>query len=249
MVTRSILQQRFRRRLESRIEIYPGLIVWRYLSDAIKDDEGTVPCARPSNRSNHFEIANQINALFSLDPNSAGPFWCASEEAAYQYIPQNRPRQPFQTAQGYLVKAFRLTDLRPRSGSPFRLFGTASVGSQSLTGIARLHELRNDPQLSAASVVWPFETGWAMKANWLPKRALIVHAETYPSVRDPKPDTIKDRGQVRAIWEWARDLDGQNLLWCEFCRPIDIEPGFKEDIAIQLTEGWILGASPTVRTQ
>jgi hypothetical protein len=42
----------------------------------------------------------------------------------------------------------------------------------------------------------PFETGWAMKANWLPKRALIVHAEIYPSVRDPKPDTIKDRGQV-----------------------------------------------------
>jgi hypothetical protein len=95
----------------------------------------------------------------------------------------------------------------------------------------------------------PFETGWAMKANWLPKRALIVHAEVYPSVRDAKPDTIKDRGQVRAMWEWARDLDGQNLLWCEFCRPIDIESGFKEDIAIQLTEGWILGASPTVRAQ
>jgi molybdopterin molybdotransferase len=227
----------------------PWLIVWRYLSDAIKDDEGTAPRARPSNRSNRFEIANQINALLSPDPKSAGPFWCASEEAAYQFISQNRPRQPFQTAQGYLVKALRLTDLRARSGSPFRLFGTASVGSQSLTGIARLHELRNDPQLTAASVVWPFETGWAMKANWLSKRALIVHAEIYPSITEPKPDTIKDRGQVRAIWEWARDLDEQNLLWCEFCRPIDIEPGFKEDIAIQLTEGWILGASPTVRTQ
>jgi hypothetical protein len=44
-------------------------------------------------------------------------------------------------------------------------------------------------------------------------------------------------------------LDEHNLLRCEFCRPIDIEPGFKEDIALQLTEGWILGASPTVRTQ
>ena len=41
----------------------------------------------------------------------------------------------------------------------------------------------------------------------------------------------------------------QNLLWCEFCLPIEIESGSKEDIAIQLTEGWILGASPTVRTQ
>jgi len=54
---------------------------------------------------------------------------------------------------------------------------------------------------------------------------------------------------VIAMWEWARELDEQNLLWCEFCRPVDIEHGSKEDIAIQLTEGWILGASLTVRTQ
>ena len=86
-------------------------------------------------------------------------------------------------------------------------------------------------------------------AKWLPKNVGIVHAEIYPSVREPKPDTIKDRGQVIAMWEWARELDEQNLLWCEFCRPIEIEAGSKEDIAIQLTEGWILGASPTVRTQ
>src|SRR6266480_5156749 len=46
----------------------PWLIVWRYLSDAIKDDEGTAPRARPSNRSNRFEIANQVNALLSPDP-------------------------------------------------------------------------------------------------------------------------------------------------------------------------------------
>jgi hypothetical protein len=59
--------------------------------------------------------------------------------------------------------------------------------------------------------------------------------------------SVSTSGQVRAMWEWVRDLDRQNLLWCEFCRPIEIEPGSKEDIAIQLTEGWILGASPTVR--
>jgi hypothetical protein len=47
--------------------------------------------------------------------------------------------KPFQTALGYVVRGLRLTDKRARSGSPFRLFGTASVGSQSLTGIARLN--------------------------------------------------------------------------------------------------------------
>jgi hypothetical protein len=109
--------------------------------------------------------------------------------------------------------------------------------------------LQNDPKLAAISAVWPFETGWAAKANWLPKHVLVLHAEIYPSVRDPLPDEIKDRGQVRAMWQWTRDLDRDNLLWCEFCRPMEVEPGSKEDLAIQLSEGWILGSSPTVRTQ
>jgi hypothetical protein len=109
--------------------------------------------------------------------------------------------------------------------------------------------LRNDPQLAGASVVWPFETGSANKAKWLPKHVFILHAEIYPSVRDPMPDQIKDRGQVRSMWHWARDLDRDDLLWREFCRPIEIETGSKEDLAIQLTEGWILGCSPTITNQ
>ena len=185
---------------------------------------------KPSNRSNRFEVADRINALLSPDSNKTGPFWCASEDAACQHIPQNRPPEPFQTAQGYAVQGLRLADKRARSGSPFRLLGTASVGSQSLTGIARLHQLRNDPKLAGVSAgwpfetgwaakakwlptngsrnsrrtvsaVWPFETGWAAKAKWLPAHVLVLHAEIYPSVRDPLPDEIKDRGQVRAMWQ------------------------------------------------
>jgi hypothetical protein len=48
---------------------------------------------------------------------------------------------------------------------------------------------------------------------------------------------------VRAMWQWACDLDRDNLLWREFCRPIEIETGSKEDLAIQLTDGWIVGCS------
>jgi molybdopterin molybdotransferase len=226
----------------------PWITVWQYLSEHLKDDEGTAPGAKPSNRSNRFEVADRINALLSPVSNKTGPFWCASEGAACQYIPQKRPPEPFQTAQGYVVRGLRLTDKRARSGSPFRLFGTASVGSQSLTGIARLHRLRNDPN-AGVSAVWPFETGWAAKAKWLPAHILVLHAEIYPSARDPLPDEIKDRGQVRAMWQWAHDLDQDNLLWREFCRPIEVETGSKEDLAIQLTEGWILGCSPTVTNQ
>jgi hypothetical protein len=78
----------------------------------------------------------------------------------------------------------------------------------------------------------PFDTGWATKAKWLPAHVLVLHAEIYPSVRDSLPDEIKDRGQVRAMWQWARDLDRDNLLWREFCRPIEVETGSKEDLAI-----------------
>ena len=223
--------------------------MWQYLSDAIKYDGGAVPHRKPTNRSNRFDVANEINALLSQSPKASGPFWCASTEAAYLYLPQDRPGQPFQTAQGFLIQPLRLTDQRARSGTPFRLFGTASVGSQSLTGIPRLQNLRLDPKFAARSAVWPFETGWAIKANWLPKSVSILHAEIYASVREPKADSIKDRGQVRSMWEWARDLDRQDLLWFEFSRPAEVDLGSKEDIAIQLTEGWILGASPTIRPQ
>src|SRR5439155_20511575 len=88
---------------------------------------------------------------FFPEAKKTGPFWCASEGVACQYVPQKRPPEPFQTAQGYVVRGLRLTDKRARSGSPFRLFGTASVGSQSLTGIARLHRLRNNPKLAGVS--------------------------------------------------------------------------------------------------
>ena len=225
----------------------PWLVAWQYLSEAIKDDEGSVPHRKPTNRSNRFEVANTINSLLSLSPEAAGPFWCASPEGTYLYIPQSRPLQPFQTGQGFLIQSLRFTDQRARSGSPFRLFGTAGVGSQSLTGIPRLNNLRFYSRFATRSAIWPFETGWATKAKWLPDHVSIPYAEIYPSVREPSADPIKDRGQVRSMWEWARDLDQQELLWCEFARPTEIDPGSPEDIAIQLTEGWILGSSPTVR--
>ena len=217
----------------------PWRSVWQYLHERIRDDHDTPVDGRPTNRSNRFEVADEVNSLLSLGSDSAGPFWCAPSEGSYPYIPQNQPPQPFQTAQGFAMAARRFTDVRAKSGSPFRLFGHGSVGSQTLTGIPRLHELRFAPEFSRRSVVWPFETGWATKAAWSSQETRIVHAEIYPSITTPVDDLIRDRGQVRAMWDWARNLDLQDLLWLEFARPLDIDPGSPEDIAVQLTEGWI----------
>jgi hypothetical protein len=114
---------------------------------------------------------------------------------------------------------------RPQLGNRIEICRGSPFGSQSLTGIARLHRLRNNPKLAGVSAVWPFETGWAAKAKWLQAHVLVLYAEIYPGVRDPLPDEIKDRGQVRAMWQWACDLDRDNLLWREFCRPIEVETG------------------------
>jgi hypothetical protein len=90
--------------------------------------------------------------------------------------------------------------------------------------------------------VWPFETGWSCLAEqWLAPELRILHAEIYPSVRKPLADSIKDRGQVRAMWHWARDLDAAGLLVNEFAMPPGITNGSEEDIAIRCEEGWILG--------
>jgi hypothetical protein len=198
----------------------PWLSVWQYLHDQIRDDDESASARKPSNRSNRFAVANKINSLLSLGSDSAGPFWCAPSEGRYQYLAQGQPPQPFQSAQGFAIPARRFTDMRARSGSPFRLFGHGSVGSQTLTGIPRLHELRFAPGFSGQSLVWPFETGWANRASWLNESTRILHAEIYPTLVPHFEDTIRDRGQVRAMWDWARNRDLEESLWLEFARPM-----------------------------
>lgn len=220
----------------------PWRIVWHYLGRHVQDDLGTKPGQRPTNRSNRFEIASTINAAVSSSA-SHGPFWCLFKAGGYACVPQKKPLQPFVCASG-TIASLRITDRRAKSDTPFRLFGTGSVGSQVLTGIPRLESIRFDPQFTRCSAVWPFETGWAPATGlWLDSDLRVLHAEIYPSVRAPLPDPIKDRGQVRAMWHWARDLDAKNLLIKEFEIPPGITSGSQEDAVIRREEGWILGSS------
>lgn len=217
----------------------PWRIVWQYPKTHIRDDLGSKPGRKPTNRSNRFEVASAINAAVS-SPASPAPFWCLFKPGSYACVPQKRP--PSLACAAGSIATLRITDKRARSDSPFRLFGTGSVGSQVLTGIPRLESIRFDPEFAGCSAVWPFETGWApTTGSWLDPGLRVLHAEIYPSVRAPLNDTIKDRGQVRAMWHWARDLDAKNLLINEFAIPPGITSGPKEDIAIRSEEGWILG--------
>jgi precorrin-8X/cobalt-precorrin-8 methylmutase len=223
-------------------ELPPWRVVWYYLGRHVQDDLGTKPGQRPTNRSNRFEMASTINAAVSSSA-SHGPFWCLFKAGGYACVPQKKPLQPFVCASG-TIASLRITDRRAKSDTPFRLFGTGSVGSQVLTGIPRLESIRFDSQFTRCSAVWPFETGWAPATGlWLDSDVRVLHAEIYPSVRAPLPDPIKDRGQVRAMWHWARDLDAKNLLIKEFEIPPGITSGSQEDAVIRREEGWILGCS------
>jgi len=221
-------------------EVPPWRVVWQYLSKHVYDDLGSKPGRQPTNHSNRFEVASAINAAVS-SPAAPGPFWCLFKPGSYACVPQKKPPQPFVYAVGN-IDPLRITDRSAKSDTPFRLFGTGSVGSQVLTGIPRLENIRFDPEFAGCSAVWPFETGWApTTGSWLDPDLRVLHAEIYPSVRAPLTDTIKDRGQVRAMWHWARDLDARNLLIKEFAIPPGIKSGSHEDIVIRGEEGWILG--------
>jgi hypothetical protein len=223
-------------------ELPPWRIVWQYLSRHLQDDLGTKPGHQPTNRSNRFDVASTINSIVS-SPASTGPFWCQFKAGIYTCIPQEQPPQPFACGSGP-VAPLRITDRRAKSNTPFRLFGTGSVGSQVITGIPRLNAIRFDPRFAGCSAVWPFETGWAPEeGTWLDPAIRIIHAEIYPSVRAPLTDAIKDRGQVRAMWHWARALDARNSFIHEFVMPPGIESGSAEDDIIRNEEGWILGCS------
>jgi hypothetical protein len=221
-------------------ELPPWRIVWEYLSKNVRDDLGMKSGQLPTNRSNRFEVVSAINAAVSSD-GSHGPFWCLFKPGCFPCVPQRRPPQPFVCAAGS-VASLRITDRRAKSDTPFRVFGTGSVGSQVLTGIPCLERIRFASEFAPCSTVWPFETGWAPESGtWLDPKVRIVHAEIYPSVRTPLTDAIKDRGQVRAMWHWARDLDAKNLLINEFAIPTGIAHGSAEDHTIRREEGWILG--------
>jgi hypothetical protein len=218
----------------------PWRIVWQYLTKHVQDDLGRKTGQKPTNCSNRFEVANAINAAVS-SAGSHGPFWGFFKSGAYACVPQKRPPQPFACAAGKIA-SLRITDKRAKSDTPFRLFGTGSVGSQVLTGIPRLESIRFDPQFARCSAVWPFETSWAPSTgSWLDPAVRVLHAEIYPSVRAPLTDTIKDRGQVRALWHWSRDLDAEDLLIRQFAIPPGITFGSEEDTVIRSEEGWILG--------
>jgi len=135
-------------------------------------------------QNNRFEFAARLNQTHKTR------FWGRPQQQSIPGLEMTRqwPSGPWEK---------RATDNDcPQAQSPWKLFGTGSVGSQMLLGLRHLHELRFESAFSSETTVWPFETGWADS----PRRILL--AEVWPShpvfaeqIRAEK-NSVRDAAQV-----------------------------------------------------
>jgi precorrin-8X/cobalt-precorrin-8 methylmutase len=194
------------------------------------------------NGNNRFDVAEDLNITLGKGP---GPYWGCHPSRECARLRKNSPPFPFPSV-GAKIDRFRHVEksLRARGyevQETWKLFGNGSVGSQTLTGLPRLVDLRDDPLLRECSLVWPFETRFTRDPT-LGRRPIVVHAEIWPSVREfpPREGEVKDESQVRGLAEYFASLDSGGRLGSLFERPTNLSDEAAEDCVSE--EGWILGA-------
>ncbi|UCH72941.1 MAG: hypothetical protein JSU82_11250 [Rhodospirillales bacterium] len=200
----------------------PWQDMWRLLADGIEDAE--------SNANNRFALGERLNRRIS---GGSFPFWGHPPRQARRHL---KPRKPRRHRAGEPAER-RLCERRaPRAQPVWKLAYTGSVGSQALTGIPRVRQLRHDPRLVGVSRIWPFETGLGDEGA-----AQIVLAEVYPSLfgADRIEGLPKDAGQVTAAARGLAHCDWEGRL----AGLMAGDPALGEDerIAVESEEAWILG--------
>ena len=214
--------------------------IWTELATRMEDTE--------NNKNNRFTVASKLNMI--AGKGKAGPFWGCPPKAKdeHEYLRPRSPGFPFSAAGGVRIEKLRLAEKRlPGTQEAWGLFGPGRVGGQALVGIPYIFGLRRHPKLVWASRAWPFETGFTPLPEEK-KGPFILHAEIWPSVVNKrvqkllaeKPNLIRDEAQVKAMCQWAAELDRQNKLGAYFDRPKGLTD---EEIQVCVEqEGWILGA-------
>lgn len=196
--------------------------IWQLLADHIEDAE--------SNANNRFEVGGQLNARIS---GTAFPFWGHPPRRTVRHL---GPRKPRAHRVGEPAER-RLCDARTLRAQPvWKLAYAGSVGSQALTGIPRVRQIRDDPRLADTVRIWPFETGLSDDPD-----AQIVLSEVYPSLFAPDAldDLPKDAGQVTAAARNLGERDTDGTLGRLLAGDADLSPAERD--AIESEEAWILG--------
>ncbi|MFN5944025.1 MAG: hypothetical protein ACK5ZG_07235 [Phycisphaerae bacterium] len=180
--------------------------------------------------SNRFAVAAQLNRELALR-GGVGPFWGRAASVDEPDLPTRRPVTG--KAEFRVVERAALARVKEwgRIQSAFKCAYPASVGSQTITGLACVGRLLRDERLAKRAVLWPFETRWdeAVAAD------AVVFAEVWPAtqverVRADTSEDYRDAKQVRAMVEWAAQA-----------RDVLARPAGLVDEDVVMREGWILG--------
>lgn len=205
----------------------PWESTWDLLAELVTDD------AR--NRNNRFEVAAELNRRIDWE---VGPFWGCPPAKVGPHLLPTKPT-------GLPVAEFRLVERRLRSAgrhpaSCWQLLGAGSVGSQTLTLLPLLSELRAAGNRDRVAV-WPFTTGLSKPDV---EAGAVVVAEVWPTLFpiaaevDHGGVAVKDALQVRttALMLQTADRGGQLTGW--------FSPGVPdaERSVVVAEEGWVLGA-------
>ncbi len=200
----------------------PWQSIWQLLDDGIVDAE--------SNANNRFELGEMLNQRIS---GAAFPFWGHPPRQTRRHLGPRKPRQhrPGEPAER------RLCERRATRAQPvWKLAYTGSVGSQALTGIPRVRQLRRDRRLVDVTRIWPLETGLGDDAA-----AQIVLAEVYPSLfrADRLAGGPKDAGQVTAAARGLARCDAEGRLGGLLAGDPALDGTAR--LAVETEEAWILG--------
>jgi precorrin-8X/cobalt-precorrin-8 methylmutase len=204
---------------------------WRALWDEI----ALLLHDNPDNSNDRFEVGAKLNERVS---GERFPFWGCPPGKAGEFL---GPRHHRGHTGDEPIKERRLIDEWMVGAQPcWKLAYTGSVGSQTLTGIPVVRELRDDSRWSDRARIWPFETGLG-----LPDKTPIVFAEVWPSwwrkeIR-PENGPPNDKAQVRTVAEIfaARDHAGELAAW--FTGAPTLTPRQRQ--IIESEEAWTLGVT------
>jgi molybdopterin molybdotransferase len=183
-----------------------------FLAERIEDDE--------TNRNNRFDVAERLNAeIAETLGETHGPFWgCPPSRNGSSGLLTPTKRPVHGLPEFRAVERHVRAELRLPIQSPWKLFTTGSVGSQTLLGLPAVHRLLN--RLGERGRLWPFE-------DLSDRPDAVVIAEIWPSLFrcDHVDHGMKDARQVVA----TRDA----LLLADDPLPAAPSPAARE--------GWITG--------
>lgn len=204
--------------------------MWDFLAANVVD--------KPNNVNNRFAVANKMNRLMT---GEAKPFWGCPANDAQTWLSSTKPTGSLEGLPAQFRAADVATQGRGKAGAKpvWQIFGNGTVGSQTIVGIARARQLRNE--LGDKAKVWPFETGWRPLSAEDVAPLAVVMAEVYPALVElkPEPGEVPDRAQVRALCEHFAKLDETGKLAAAFGP--QTAASMETAAQVETEEGWILG--------